>query len=115
MSIADNPNFQTTSPASVNSPTSLGYVVTHVFLPIQPPDENDYTPENDHSLARAVWAAAHAYDTHVCGTSEQAQWHRITRMLDNLQVVVRSEHLDKDHVVSQLREMQTGGTLAGFP
>ncbi|KAF8552856.1 hypothetical protein OG21DRAFT_1415307, partial [Imleria badia] len=110
---ADDPNLQTTnSKAFAYTSTSLRYAVTHVFLPVQLPDKNDYTPENDHSLARGVCAAAHAYATHVCGTSEQARWHRITRMLDNLQVAVQSEHMDNDHVTSQLWKMQTGDILA---
>ena len=108
-SSADESNLQTT-----NSPAFV-HIVTHVFLPIRPPDENDNTLENSHSLTRAVCAAAHAYGTHLCGTSEQAQWHRITKMLDNLQTSVQSEHMDNDHVISQLRGMQTGGTFARPP
>ena len=107
-STADNPHVQASSPAFVHTPTSLCYAVTHVFLPVELPDESDYTLlANDHSLARAVYAAAHAYDTHVCGTSEQAQWHRITKMLDNLQASIQSEHTDDDHVISQLRVLRS--------
>ena len=95
--------------------TSFNYVVTHVFLPVQLPERRDHTLENEHSLARAVCATAHAYDAHVCGTSEQAQWHHVAKMLDSLQVSVQSEHMNNEHVISQLRGMQTGGTLAGSP
>ena len=113
-SSADNPNLQTTSSSAfVHTSESLEYAVTHVFLPVKFPQNNDYTLEKDHSLARAVCAAAHAYGTHVCGTSEQTQWHRISKMLDNLQAAVQSEHMDNDHVISQLRGMQTGGMAAG--
>ena len=84
-----------------------------MFLPVELPNESDYTLEKDHSLARAVCAAAHAYNTRVCGTLEQAQWHHITRMLDNLQASVQSEPMDHHHVIAQLRGMQTGGTFAG--
>ena len=108
-SSTDDPDLQTT-----NSPAFV-HIVTHVFLSVQLPDENDNIPENSHSLMRAVCAAAHTYGTHLCGTSEQAQWHRITKMLDNLQASVQSEHMDNDHVISQLRGMQTGGTFAGSP
>ena len=112
-SSSDRPDPATTN--SRHTSASLKYVVTHVFLPVQLPNKDDYThtPDNDHSLVRAVCAAAHAYRTHVCGISEQAQWHSITRMLENLRASVQSEHMDNDHVISQLREMQTGGTLAG--
>jgi hypothetical protein len=108
-SSTDDPNLQmTTSPAFV-------HIVIHVFLPVWPPDAHYSTPENSHLLAGAVCTVAHAYGTHICGTSEQAQWNRITKMLDNLQASVQSEHMDIDHVISQLRGMETGGTLAGSP
>jgi len=106
---------------STSSPTflhttdseSLQYAVTHVFLPVWPPRKKDYTVEQDVSLVRAVCAAAHAYNAHLYGVSEQAQWHRITKMLDNLQASAQSERLDNDHVISQLRGMQTGGAPTG--
>ena len=115
VSTTDNPNLQTSSPEFVHSPTLLCYVVTHVFLPVELPDQRDYTLENDHSLARAVCAAAHAYagTRGICGTSEQAEWHRVTRMLDNLQASVKSEPMDHHHVIAQLRGMRTGGTFTG--
>jgi hypothetical protein len=100
---------------SDHASTAFNYAVTHVFLPVQLPERRDRTLENEHSLARAVCATAHAYDAHVCGTSEQAQWHRVAKMLDSLQASMQSEHMDNEHVISQLRGMQTGGTLAGSP
>ena len=116
-STADNPSLQANLLAFAHTPTSLCYVVTHVFLPVGLPDQSDYTLENDHSLARAVCAAAHAYAgiRGVCGTFEQAEWHRVTRMLDNLQASVQSEPMDHHHVIAQLRGMQTGGTVHRFP
>ena len=102
---------------SGDTPTTLEYSITHVFLPVNLPRKSDYTPENDHALALAVCAAAHTYTSRVCGTSEQAQWQSITKMLDNLQEFVQLEHIDPDrldHVISQLRGMQTGGTFPIF-
>jgi hypothetical protein len=114
-SSADDPNLQmTNSPAFVHTSTSLRYVVSHVFLPVRL-DSNHYPLWGEHSLARAVCAIAHAYGTHVSGTAEQAQWNRITKMLDNLQASVQSEHMDSGRVISQLRGMETGGMLAGSP
>ena len=100
-------------PFNLKFDTPLGhdYVATHVFLPVHLPEWNDYDAGKDHSLARAVCAASHAYSAHMDGTSEQTRWHRITKMLDNLQASVKSKYLDKGHVISQLREMRTGGTL----
>ena len=121
---SDNPidNLQTNSLAFAHTHASLLYAVAHVFLPIpgsprwrrpHPAGPGDYTPEDEHSLARAVHAAAHAYATHVREPFEQAQWRYISKMLDNLQASVQSEHMDNDHAISQLRGMQTGGPLAG--
>ena len=90
--------------------TPLEYAVTHVFFPIELPNDNDYTHEYNLSLLRAVCATAHAYTPYLCGTSEEAQWHHITKMLDSLQASVQSERLDKTHVISQLHGMETGGT-----
>ena len=125
MSTAGNPNLQTNSLAFAHTHASLRYAVTHVFLPDHPPldslsdrplhipSKSDYTLENEHSLARAVCGAARAYATHICEPSEQAQWNRISKMLDNLQASVQSEQMDNVHVVSQLCRMQTGGPLTG--
>ncbi|KAF8434543.1 hypothetical protein L210DRAFT_3649044 [Boletus edulis BED1] len=110
-SMADSPNLQT---SFAHTSGSLEYTVTHVFLPVEPPDADDYTPGNNHSLARAVCAAAHAYDTHVLGTSEQDHWHRIIKTLDNLEASVQSEDIDGDHVIFQLQGMRTGDILAFF-
>ena len=115
-SSADDPNLQTTSsPAFVHTSESFEYAIIHVFLPFKFPHKNEHTLEKDHSLARAVCAAAHAYGAHVCGTSEQAQWHHITKMLDNLQASVQSERIDNDHAISQLRGMDAGGMFIGSP
>ena len=112
----DGPDLEATSASSSDHTLKqFKYAVTHVFLPVQLPKSSDYTPENEHSLTRAVCAAAHDYGTHLYGTSEQTQWHRITKMLDSLQASVQSEDMDKDHVISQLRGMQTGGSFAGSP
>ena len=110
----DDPH-PTSSPLFAHTSESLYYAVNHVFLPVHL-DFSDYinTPENRHSLARPVCAAAHAYSPYVCGATEQAQWHRTTKMLDNLQAYVQSEHENPDRVISQLRGIETGGMLSSY-
>ena len=112
---SDDPDFEVASSSSPPTSTSFNYAVTHVFLPVQLPSCSDYTLENEHSLARAVYAAAHDYGTHVYGTSERAHWHRITKLLDNVQASFQSAYMDIDQAVSQLRGMQTGGMSAVYP
>ena len=97
----------TTSTYRENRP-ALEYAVTHVFFPVQLPEVNDYTPPNDHLLARAVCASAHAFSKVIDDTLE-LQWNPVVKMLDNLQTSVLSEHLDEGCVISQLGAMQTGG------
>ena len=99
----------TTSTYQENRP-ALKYAVTHVFLPVQLPKDGDYTPQNDHLLARTVCASAHAFSKKIDDTLE-FQWNPITKMLDNLQTSVLSEHLDEGRVISQLGEMRTGGMI----
>ena len=110
-----DPDPETTSMrTSVDTFESLKYAITHVFFPVNVPQTNDYTPENDHALALAVCTAAHSYTTHIYSSSEQAQWHHITKMLDNLQVSVRMQTMDDACIISQLRGMQTGGMFTIF-
>ena len=104
----------TSTRAFVDTSEPLKYAITHVFLPVNLPKTNDCTLENDHALALAVCTAARTYTTHICGSSDQAQWHRITKMLDNLQVSVETQTTDDACIISQLRGMQTGGTFTNF-
>ena len=110
MSTADGARLQTTSPPPF-TPSSLEYAANHVFFPLVSSTNTSYITENDHSLARAVSTAAYTYTTYISETPEQDQWNRITKMLDNLQASVQSEHLDANDVISQLRKMQTGGVF----
>ena len=101
----------TTSTYEENRP-ALEYAVTHVFFPAERLWGNDYTPQNDHLLARAVCASAHAFSKMIDDTLE-FQWNPIAKMLDNLQTSVLDEHLDEGRVISQLGEMRTGGMITG--
>ena len=90
----------------------LIYVVTHVFFPVNTPEEEeDYTKEGDCSLVRAVCTAAHAYHEHIDAT-QKPQWHHITKTLDNLLAITFPKEFVRDHFISQLGEMDVGGTLS---
>ena len=101
--------FTSDDPYNETPSSDLDYIVTHVFFPVHLPNclNRFGILQNELSLARTLCAAAHAYSAHVCGTSEQAQWRRITKMLDNLQASVQ----DDGNIIFQLREMRTGGTF----
>ena len=97
---------------SVLDPGDIGtlkYIITHVFCPLQLPDMK-HSIWNDHSLARAVAAAARLYSNHV-DQANLRQWHTISRMLENLQATSQSESLDRFQVISQFSSMEVGGKL----
>ena len=72
------------------SSSDLNYNVTHVFLPVHLPNSNPFEAlQKELLLAHMLCAVAYAYSVHVCRISEQAQWHCITKMLDNLQASVQ--------------------------
>ena len=88
--------------------STLHYIITHVFSPLQLPDGDDHSVSNEHSLAGAIAAAAHLYTIHV-GHSNIPQWHSIPRMLDNLRDTVQFQSFDRFHTVSQFGSMEVGG------
>ena len=93
--------------------STLEYIVTHVFFPLQLPGEDDQRIGNDRSLVGAIATAAHLYTVHA-SEANIPQWGSILRMLDKLQAIVQHQNLDKSMAVSQLRTMVDGGEPFGF-
>ena len=91
--------------------STFEYIITHVFFPLQLPDEDDQGAGNDRSLSGAIAAAARLYTVH---TGESPQWHSILRMLDNLRATVRSRNLDEPLTISQFQSMNVGGEPFSF-
>jgi hypothetical protein len=87
---------------------TLQYIATHVFCSLQLPDGDDHSIHNDRSLAGAVSSAMRLYGDRV-DQAIFAQWHSISRMLDNLRAVVQFEGLDRSQTISQLSSMNVGG------
>ncbi|KAF8127616.1 hypothetical protein EV363DRAFT_1452213 [Boletus edulis] len=88
----------------------LQYIVTHVFCPLQLPDEDDHSICNDRSLAGTVASVARLYIDYI-DQANVPQWHSIAKMLDNLRAVVEVESLDESQITSQLRGMNVGDIL----
>ena len=91
--------------------STLEYIITHVFFPLQLPDKDDQGVSNDRSLTGAIAAAARLYTVH---TGELPQWHCILRMLDNLHATVHSRNLDRSLTYSQFQGMNVGGEPFSF-
>ena len=93
--------------------STLEYIVTHVFCPLQLPGEDDQSVHNDRSLAGAIAAAARFYAVHASDTNIPL-WHSISRMLDHLRAIVQPPNLDRSLTTSQLHNMNVGGEPVGF-
>ena len=93
---------------------TLKYIITHVFCPLQLPDEDDHSISNDHSLAKAIATAACLFSDHL-GQANIPHWHSVSRMLENLQAVIQFECLDRFQTTSQLSSMEVGGKLSSLP
>ena len=112
------------SKSSSNPYSSFEYVLNQVFFPVHydPTSElaNDNSGKGNIALARAVHAAARAFNGYIDNV-HQPDWLRITRMLDCLRVLIESadggfhwgswDRLDSDSVISQLGGMRAGGML----
>ena len=90
-------------------PTTLEYVIRHVFSPVHHPRKDDYTEKNAHTLALAVHTAACAYSDHV-DHAHKPHWFRITKMLQNLQAITHPTLKGQKYTLSsQLNAMKDGG------
>jgi hypothetical protein len=87
---------------------TLQYIATHVFCFLRLPDGDDHSVRNDRSLAGAVSSVMRLYGDRV-DQAILAQWHSISRMLDNLRAIVQFEGLDRFQTISQLSSMNIGG------
>ena len=108
-SISDS-DFSASGAGSELERRLLERAVIDVFRPF--PLYGEYsTSMDDYWLIRPVCAVARAYSEIVDDTLK-LQWRSITKMLDNLEASIQpGRPVTEDHVISQLCEMQTGGTL----
>ena len=89
------------------------YIITHVFCPLQLPGEDDHSIHNDHSLAIAIAAVARLYSEHI-SEANIPQWRVVSRLLENLQVTLQSETLDRSQIISQFNGMDVGGQCSSL-
>ena len=92
----------------VSEDTTLQYLITHIFCPLQLPQEDDHSLDNDRALSSAVSSAAYAYSQHTSG-SASAQWRHIEKMLRNLNHAMSLNVLDGAFLDSHLQSMEVGG------
>jgi hypothetical protein len=100
----------------------LTYIINHVFLPPNLPDEYDAEdPENDTALLYCVCEAAQTFcSTLQSSNTDEAQsviptWTIILAMLGNVASLHAQPHLVKGEVAMALQQMQVNGQLCGIP
>ncbi|KAL4069248.1 hypothetical protein J3A83DRAFT_4095931 [Scleroderma citrinum] len=89
---------------------ALEYLITHVFCPLQLPDGDDHSHDNDRAISRVIYSAACDYSQYL-SDSASVQWKSIVEMLRNLNHTMSSSALDEALLDSQIRSMEIGGIL----
>ncbi|KAG2078005.1 hypothetical protein BDR04DRAFT_999481 [Suillus decipiens] len=89
----------------------LEYIITHIFCPVQLPQHNDYTLDNDRSLLDVALGSARKF-VRSLPNHDQEQWSPLLKMLENLAVAMTSPSLTVDVIESQIKSMQVGDILA---
>ncbi|KAJ9225449.1 hypothetical protein DTO169C6_2182 [Paecilomyces variotii] len=91
---------------------ALEYLINHVFLPPNVPQQDDYDSDHEHILLKIVSNALLGFKSHVAD-----EWHNvidsIIGMVENLQKVLGSDGLiNKAHLLDTLKKLSVeGGTL----
>jgi len=93
----------------VSEDKTLQYLITHIFCPLQLPQEDDHSLDNDRALSNTVSSAAYAYSQHT-SDSANAQWRHIEKMLRNLNHAMSLSVLDEALLDCQIKSMEVGGT-----
>ncbi|KAL3419433.1 hypothetical protein PVAG01_09655 [Phlyctema vagabunda] len=90
----------------------LLYMIHHVFLPPQLPQEDDSSSDLDHALAEQCEAALELFRTHL-PTEQHLKWATCTKMLGNtLTLRTRNGDLMAERMEHALVQMEINGVLA---
>ena len=82
-------NDDTPEPKSSSNSYSFEYVLNQVFSPVYYDPSNDNSGEGNIALACAVHVAARAFNEYIDDV-HKPDWLHIIRMLDSLQVLIKS-------------------------
>lgn len=92
-------------------PYDWDYIVNHIFLPPQLPQEDDFDIVKEHALCKLVEDCAEEYAGRL-PPGQRPRWNRMTKMLKNLRISQVSISLTKECVNQAISEMKHGGMLA---
>jgi hypothetical protein len=95
---------------SDNKLHQLGYIINHIFLPPELPQQYDHDLDNDCALCDVILTSAMTYRQSL-PLDEQIRWDPIVKMLQSLYKFHDSDVFSKDSINEAVREMQPGGML----
>ncbi|KAI6009770.1 hypothetical protein BKA83DRAFT_4070269 [Pisolithus microcarpus] len=89
---------------------TLQYKITHVFCPLQLPDEDDHSPANDLALSEALCDSVFEFSGHL-HNPVKAQWECVKKLLKNLYEATRLQQLEETLLASQLKSITAGDVV----
>ncbi|TFK34223.1 hypothetical protein BDQ12DRAFT_727128 [Crucibulum laeve] len=95
-------------------PEPAPYLVTHIFLPPELPQQSDHSLTHDKELATTVHEISQHYYDDVSHHDQgfRARWQPMNRMLQNLCNSVKDSILDPEEIRSQIHRMSPGDVTA---
>lgn len=84
------------------------YIINHIFLPPQLPQEDDYDIAQEHALCAAIEDCAGEYAAQAF-SQRKRRWNRMRDMLGNLRRSHETVSLTADHVNESLAKMKDLG------
>lgn len=86
------------------------YIVNHIFLPAQLPQEDDFDIAQEHALCTIIEDCAREYAAQA-SSQRKRRWNRVHKMLGNLRRSHETVALAADHVNQSLAGMKDSGEL----
>lgn len=86
------------------------YIVNHVFLPAQLPQEDDFDISREHALCGVIERCVSEYAAQAHANRKQ-RWNRMHSMIGNLQRSHETVSLTSEHVNDSLSEMKELGKV----
>ncbi|EIW76857.1 hypothetical protein CONPUDRAFT_130199 [Coniophora puteana RWD-64-598 SS2] len=86
----------------------LQYIINHVFMPLQLPQQSDHSVLNDSALVSQTYKTANSFTPYITHDTHRHAWDRVVEMLKHLETSCSTEFLSREIILEQLRSMSPG-------